>query len=64
MNEQRIEPRPAEPQPQLSERLWQEWQWKNRERDRIGARNRRRFLAILLAAVFVAALVENYIVRS
>jgi len=61
MNEQQVEPRIAEPQ--VNERLWQEWQWKNRERDKIRARNKLRFLKVLLAVVFVAALVQSYLER-
>jgi len=64
MNEQTVEPRPAEPQLQVSERLWQEWQWRNRERDRIGAINRLRFLKVLLALVFLVAVVQNFIMRK
>ncbi len=63
MNELQAEPRIVEAEAQLSGRLWQQWQWKNRERDRIGARNRLRFLKVLLAVVFLVALVQSYILR-
>ena len=63
MNEQQVESRLAEPEPQVSERLWQEWQFRNRERDKRGARNRLRFLKVLLAVVFLVAVVQSYFLR-
>lgn len=60
MNPQQIDPRLADPEPQLSERLWQEWLSKNRERDRVRARNMRRLLKVVLALVVIVAVIRNY----
>jgi hypothetical protein len=48
-----------EKNPQLNERLWQQWVWKNRQLDKAGARNRLRFFQIVLVLVFVAAVLQN-----
>jgi hypothetical protein len=46
--------------PQLNEKLWQKWLWKNRELDKAAARNRLRFLQIVLGVVFAGAVLRNY----
>jgi hypothetical protein len=45
--------------PELNERLWQKWIWTNKERDKAGARKRLRFLQIVLAMAFAAAVLQS-----
>jgi len=60
MNPHQIEPTPASENPQINERLWQAWLWKGRELDRLGARNRLRFLQLLLGIAAVVAVFQNF----
>jgi hypothetical protein len=53
MNEQ-LEP------PQINERLWQKWIWKNREMDKADARKRLRFFQVLLVVTIGAVVVQNF----
>jgi hypothetical protein len=46
--------------PQINERLWQKWIWKNRELDKADARKRLRFFQILLVLTVGAVVVQNY----
>jgi hypothetical protein len=45
--------------PQINERLWQQWLHKNHELDKAGARNRLRFLKVVLVMVFAVAALQN-----
>lgn len=45
--------------PQLSDRAWQAWQWKNRQRDKVAAARRLKFLKLVLGLAVVAALVQG-----
>ena len=51
----------SEATPQINERLWQAWIWKNRELDKAGARKRLRFFQCVLAVVIAGALIQNYV---
>ena len=55
-----IVPRAFEATPQINERIWQAWIWKNRELDKAGARKRLRFLQCVLAVVIVGAAIQSY----
>jgi len=46
--------------PQVNERLWQKWIWKNHELDKAGARKRLRFFQILLMVAIGAAVAQNF----
>ena len=46
--------------PQVNERLWQKWIWKNRELDKAGARKRLRFFQILLLLAVTAAVLQSF----
>jgi hypothetical protein len=50
-----------EKNPQLNERLWQQWVCKNRELDKAGARNRLRFFQVVLVMVFAAAVLQSLV---
>ena len=63
MNPQQVEPTHAGENPPINERLWQAWLWKGRELDRLGARNRLRFLQLLLGVLAVVAVVQNLLAQ-
>ena len=60
MNEQPIAPKAALENPQINERLWQKWIWKNRELDKAGARKRLRFLQVVLVVAVAAAVLQSF----
>jgi len=47
--------------PEVNERLWQAWVYKNRQLDKAGARRRRQFLLIGLVLTFAAAVFQQLI---
>jgi hypothetical protein len=47
--------------PAVNERLWQAWVYKNRQRDKAGARRRLRFLKVVLMVTFAAAIIQQMI---
>jgi hypothetical protein len=47
--------------PLVNERLWQAWQLKNRELDRLSALRTKRFLAVALALAFASALLWDFL---
>jgi hypothetical protein len=59
MNPGQIEPTRVVESLPINERLWQAWLWKGRELDRLGARNRLRFLQALLGIGAVVAVFQN-----
>ena len=58
-NQQKVEPQAGD-SPQVNERLWQAWLWKNRESDRIGVARRLKGLQIVLALLVVAAIIQSF----
>ena len=60
MNPQSI-PSQAGVTPQINERLWQAWIWRNRELDKAWARKRLRFFQVVLAVVLMGAVLQNFI---
>ena len=60
MKPQPIVPSAFEATPQINERLWQTWIWKNRELDKAGARKRLRFFQCVLVVVVVGAAIQSY----
>lgn len=60
MKAEPIVPSSSEATPQINERLWQAWIWKNRELDKAGARKRLRFFYCVLAVVVVGAAIQSY----
>lgn len=49
------------PNPELNQRLWQIWMNKNRELDKAAARNRLRFLKVVLAVAFAVAVSQQFL---
>jgi hypothetical protein len=47
------------PNPEVNERLWQAWTYKNRQLDKASAKNRLRFLQLLLLVAAVAVGVQQ-----
>jgi hypothetical protein len=47
--------------PAVNERVWQAWVYKNRQRDKAGARRRLRFLQVVLMVTFAAAIFQQLI---
>ena len=60
MNKQSTKAEATGENPQVNERLWQKWIWKNRELDKAGARKRVRFLQIVLVTVVAAAALQTF----
>ena len=56
------QPQPTHiPNPEINQRLWQEWIYKNRERDKAAAKNRLRFFKVLLLVAFAAAVTQQFL---
>lgn len=53
------QPVPTVPNPEVNERLWQAWIYKNRQLDKVSAKNRLRFLQLLLIVAVVAVGIQQ-----
>ena len=49
------------PNPEINQRLWQAWIYKNRELDKAAAKNRMRLFKVLLLVAFAAAVTQQFL---